>query len=69
MLLCACNLEGIKLFFSGRTNLFQRFEISSCSQNVAGLLLSHSYSDHDDATCVFSPRGVLNCFYPCGEII
>lgn len=69
---CCCvpvYLEGIRLFLSGRTSLFQRFEIINCSQNVPGLPLSCSYSDHDEAACIFSLSGVLNCFYLCGEII
>lgn len=62
-------LEEIRLFFSGRTNLLQRFEIISRSQTFPGLPLSQSYSDHDEAACIFALGRVLNCFYLCGEII
>lgn len=41
----------------------------SCIQNFPGLPLSDSYSDYDEAVCIFSVSGVLNCFYLCGEII
>lgn len=68
---CLHNLEGIRLFFSGRANKtsFQRFEIISCSQNFTGLPLSQLYSDHDEAAWIFLLSRVLDCFYLCGEII